>query len=279
MDYYELLQISPDADVEVIKGAYKYLIQKWHPDKNPGNAALAHKMTRLLNEAYATLSDPVLRQKYDAQIGVNAERMRKGNDYPGRFAQEQIDKNYRLPGNEKKTSNVPASWLRPVAVITLFAILLFLTPYFLKGNGEHPEVLLSGGIKEKEPSQKVSAISRSQIEIDTFFDYDQYSRLILDIPLRGRIKNNSSQPLDCFGLEIGLKDCRLHSNDSCDQMYKGVIDIEESVPPGQARDFSREVRIDSFNLRGSLQTEWNLKSVSEDSALSPGCDLLPLRQD
>ncbi len=32
--YYDILEVSPSASDEVIRGAYKYLVQKWHPDKN-----------------------------------------------------------------------------------------------------------------------------------------------------------------------------------------------------------------------------------------------------
>ena len=31
-DYYEILQVSPNADEEVVQAAYKRLALKWHPD-------------------------------------------------------------------------------------------------------------------------------------------------------------------------------------------------------------------------------------------------------
>jgi len=33
---YSCLQVTEEASLEVIKGAYKHLSQKFHPDKNPG---------------------------------------------------------------------------------------------------------------------------------------------------------------------------------------------------------------------------------------------------
>lgn len=64
-DYYEVLQVSPNADSEVIQAAYRRLAMKWHPDRNPGDPFAASQM-KLLNEAYEVLSDPTLRREYDS---------------------------------------------------------------------------------------------------------------------------------------------------------------------------------------------------------------------
>lgn len=37
LTYYDILEVAETASQEAIKGAYKYLSQKWHPDKNPDN--------------------------------------------------------------------------------------------------------------------------------------------------------------------------------------------------------------------------------------------------
>ena len=51
-NYYDILGISQTATEQEIKKAYRQLIQKYHPDKNPKNPeALEH--TKLLNEAYS----------------------------------------------------------------------------------------------------------------------------------------------------------------------------------------------------------------------------------
>jgi curved DNA-binding protein CbpA len=63
-DYYEVLQVSPNADEEVIQAAYRRLAMKWHPDRNPGDP-FADSQIKLLNDAYAMLSDPMKRREYD----------------------------------------------------------------------------------------------------------------------------------------------------------------------------------------------------------------------
>jgi curved DNA-binding protein CbpA len=65
-DYYETLQVSPNADEEVIQAAYKRLAFKWHPDKQPGDPFASAKM-KLLNTAYEVLSHPEKRKEYDLQ--------------------------------------------------------------------------------------------------------------------------------------------------------------------------------------------------------------------
>jgi curved DNA-binding protein CbpA len=62
-DYYEVLQIIPEAESEVIEGAYKRLAAKYHPDnKKTGDA----DRFRLIREAYEILADPVRKKEYDA---------------------------------------------------------------------------------------------------------------------------------------------------------------------------------------------------------------------
>jgi DnaJ-domain-containing protein 1 len=62
-NYYEILQVSPNAEPSVIAAAYKRLAQSYHPDKvkDPKSAT---RMT-YINEAYEVLSDPVRRSEYD----------------------------------------------------------------------------------------------------------------------------------------------------------------------------------------------------------------------
>ena len=66
--HYENLKVTHDAPVEVIRAAYRSLVQKYHPDRNNGSET-ATQMMKLLNVAYETLTDLAKRQQYDVWIG------------------------------------------------------------------------------------------------------------------------------------------------------------------------------------------------------------------
>jgi molecular chaperone DnaJ len=63
-DYYEILSVSRDVDAAGLKSAYRKLALTYHPDRNPNNPDAAEKF-KDASEAYAVLSDPEKRARYD----------------------------------------------------------------------------------------------------------------------------------------------------------------------------------------------------------------------
>ncbi len=64
LNYYRLLGLPRDASAADIRKAYRALVLKHHPDRNPGNLD-AENIFKAVGEAYRTLSNEKLRVKYD----------------------------------------------------------------------------------------------------------------------------------------------------------------------------------------------------------------------
>jgi curved DNA-binding protein CbpA len=63
-DYYELLQVSSNADEDTIHRVFRHLAKKYHPDA-PGHGDA--RRFNLLVEAHRTLTDPEARAAYDVR--------------------------------------------------------------------------------------------------------------------------------------------------------------------------------------------------------------------
>lgn len=90
-DYYEALGVAKDASADDIKKAFRKLAVKYHPDRNQGDTAAEEKFKEI-NEAYAVLSDPEKRKKYDA-FG--------SSDFHQQYSQEDIFRNFDFSGTFK----------------------------------------------------------------------------------------------------------------------------------------------------------------------------------
>jgi curved DNA-binding protein CbpA len=61
---YTVLNVSHDAEQEVIEAAYRALMKKYHPDRSSDGAISAARATEI-NQAYTILRDPTQRAAYD----------------------------------------------------------------------------------------------------------------------------------------------------------------------------------------------------------------------
>ena len=66
--FYQVLQVDPAADPDVIEAAFRRLALKFHPDTSTDPEA-SNRMREIL-EAKECLSDPRCRLRYDRSIGI-----------------------------------------------------------------------------------------------------------------------------------------------------------------------------------------------------------------
>ena len=71
ISYYVLLGLHPSASAIEIRRAYRELSKLTHPDTTDLPPAIATAKFQQLNEAYATLSNPERRVKYDLKISYS----------------------------------------------------------------------------------------------------------------------------------------------------------------------------------------------------------------
>jgi molecular chaperone DnaJ len=91
-DCYEVLGAEKSASESEIKSAYRKLAKKYHHDMNPDNKEAEEKFKEV-NDAYAILSDPDKKQKYDTYGAAAFEQggMGGGGGYGGGFGGMEFD--------------------------------------------------------------------------------------------------------------------------------------------------------------------------------------------
>ena len=101
-DLYEILQVHPSAEQEVIDVAFRRLARMYHPDVN--NSPDANERMKALNLAYEILGDPAKRADYDRQHGNRAEHTRQRAD------QEQRERQARANAERTKDESDRQRW-------------------------------------------------------------------------------------------------------------------------------------------------------------------------
>ena len=70
-NFYDILGVSQNAEIEVIKAAHKALAKKYHPDTYSGNKKKAEEKLKSINAAFDVLSNSKKRKEYDEKIKSN----------------------------------------------------------------------------------------------------------------------------------------------------------------------------------------------------------------
>ena len=84
--YYDVLEVKENASLDAIKGAYKFLSQKYHPDKSGVEGIGKQKK---INAAFEVLSNEEKRRKYDRELKI----YRMKNNYSVNDTDNSADKN------------------------------------------------------------------------------------------------------------------------------------------------------------------------------------------
>ena len=141
MNYYDILKIDKNASEQEIKESYKQMIKRYHPDLYPGNKAKAESITRDLNEAYETLSDPEKKAIYDLSLEEQHSKHYYATDtkispydywYSTQDNNDSFDEKLRkniYNFVDKKTTNISSTKKKNIILVIIFfaIIILFIT--------------------------------------------------------------------------------------------------------------------------------------------------------
>lgn len=115
LNYYELLELTPQASSEEIHNAYRQKSKIFHPDTTTLPKDVAVNRFQLLNEAYNILSCPDLRKQYDYQISMSQVK--------------PLSPKYSQRTNSSLTPSFVEIQERPLSPGELFALLILVITF------------------------------------------------------------------------------------------------------------------------------------------------------
>ena len=81
---YDILGIPAHASDDDVRAAYRKLVMRYHPDRNPADRRLAEMRIRALNNAYSHIKTRERRARYNAMLEGHLSRSRGVNDNSGK---------------------------------------------------------------------------------------------------------------------------------------------------------------------------------------------------
>lgn len=91
-DFYKILNVDENSSIDEIKKQYRILALKYHPDKNNGD----DQLFKILNNAYAVLTDVEKRQSYDTQRVKIRDKNNFSNLFQGLFEKTEEQQKVKI---------------------------------------------------------------------------------------------------------------------------------------------------------------------------------------
>ena len=135
-DHEELLRrlsLSPDATVDEIERAYRWLAQKFHPDRNADFQDEAQSRFIRIQEAYEVLSDPLARAQYDETLWRDSQKRTAAT-----ATSKTNGSKSRIKKRKKRSLLLSPIWLSTVAGIAALVLM-----YVLLNNPTDVQKLLT----------------------------------------------------------------------------------------------------------------------------------------
>lgn len=129
-NYYDVLGLRPGATMDEIKGSFRRLALKHHPDKNRNSEESKQKFMKIV-EAYEVLSNEQARKRYDENSFYVPEhaRWKPPADFRTVYSYEEIRRRHNIHGGMWDISDRASvgMWKFTIALFAaLAAIVIFI---------------------------------------------------------------------------------------------------------------------------------------------------------
>jgi len=187
MNCYEILEVSQNASPEVIKAAYKSLMQRYHPDKNPDNAEIAAHALNVV-QAYEVLSDPNKRAAHDIRLKqLLANSLLVDRDRNRVVQASSVANDWQAA---KETNSYGVMWLliALIIVLCLYAMSLLKNTHTDENqstNADKQRQIASDGVKEILPRTIPFYISNLTVALKETDKFAGGTTHVLNIPILG----------------------------------------------------------------------------------------------
>ena len=164
-NYYEILNISKNANKTEIKKAYKKLVKKYHPDLYNGDKNFAEQKIKQINEAYDILSDSEKKLEYDNYLN--------NNSYNYNPIQSSEQKNKNQQNIVTKFIYEKLEHLNHKYQILIFIIIILLTlSIFLANLVNFRNYLLEHSVENvQNTNNNTNSIYNNNHHENNYFDY------------------------------------------------------------------------------------------------------------
>jgi curved DNA-binding protein CbpA len=193
MNCYEILEVSQNASQAVIKAAYKSLMQRYHPDKHPGDAEIAAHASKVV-QAYEVLSDPTKKAAYDIKLKQQAADSFTSARDKNRDAYTSAARKDPQASKEHKSYWLLWLLITLTIILSLSAMSILKTRQSLERSNradEIPSALGTPGTRTSEGMKDLSArtipafISDVKVELGARDGFSGEPARILNIPVLG----------------------------------------------------------------------------------------------